>query len=376
MNWKACLFIWVFLCILPIGRVFDAHAVQTCDEWVIRVESVQGSVQARKAGQTQWVPVELRDTFCSGVTLRVMALSRAAVVLPNDAVLRLDENTTVTIAGMENKETALVDLLSGAVNFFSRRPRSLKINTPFVNAAVEGTEFFMKVERTRTSVVLFEGRLTASNAAGSLALTRGQGAVVEESQAPVLRIEARPRDAVHWALYYPPVLDYRAVDFPGPGAYEAIRKSMESYWRGDLSGAFAVLGTSCEDIGDPRCFVYKAGLLLTVGRAEEASSLADRALTVDPSNSQAFALQSVIAVTRGEKDRAPRPGEKSRDVGQEFFRRESCPFLRPAGALRHKGCAGESSGGRCPSPRQRSCLGQAFGVVAFLEICRKSPGCG
>ena len=47
-----------------------------------------------------------------------------------------------------------------------------------------------------------------------------------------------------------------------------------------------------------------AGLLLTVGRAEEASALIDRALAIDQANSQAFAVQSVIAVTRNEKERA------------------------------------------------------------------------
>ena len=53
-------------------------------KWFAKVVSVQGSVQARKLGEKQWIAVKLNDIFCPGDTIRVQEQSRAALVLPND----------------------------------------------------------------------------------------------------------------------------------------------------------------------------------------------------------------------------------------------------------------------------------------------------
>ena len=305
---QACLLIPTIFISIFVGFLFPgAGAAETCEEWVAKVVSVQGSVQARRVGETDWVPVRLNDTYCPGDMIRVQERSRAAVILRNENILRLDQKTTITFSGLEKERTFLLDLLTGAAHFFSRIPRTLKVITPFVNAAVEGTEFFVRVERDQTFLSIFEGRVAATNEAGSLTLTSGQSAIAQAGQAPVLRIVVRPRDAVQWALYYPPILDYRPVDFPGgaeTGWQAMVRKSIEFYWEGDLATAFSSLEGAPEDIPDPRFFTYRAVLLVSVGRVDEASVDIERALNLDPRNSHAFALQSIIAVAQNEKDRA------------------------------------------------------------------------
>ncbi len=62
------------------------------------------------------------------------------------------------------------------------------MTTAFVNAGVEGTEFFMRVEEDKTFLSIFEGKVLASNAAGSLILTSGQSAIAEAGKAPVLGV--------------------------------------------------------------------------------------------------------------------------------------------------------------------------------------------
>jgi tetratricopeptide (TPR) repeat protein len=290
------------------------RAAETCDEWVAKVVSVQGVVQARKAGEAEWVPVNFNDTYCPGDIIRVLELSRAAVVLRNEATLRLDQNTTITFAGPEKEQTLLLKLLSGAAHFLSRIPRTLKVATPFVNGAVEGTEFLVRVEKEQTFFSVFEGKVAASNEAGSLLLASGQSAVALKGQAPALHVVVRPRDAVQWALYYPPVLDYRPGDFAGGEETDwqtMIQRSLESYWQGDIARAFLWLEEVPEDVSDPRFFTYRAALLLTVGRVEEASGVIERALKLDPSSSHAFALQAVIAVVRNQRDRAFDLAQKS-----------------------------------------------------------------
>jgi ferric-dicitrate binding protein FerR (iron transport regulator) len=147
------------------------------------VVSVQGSVEVQRAGETQWQTVKLNDSFCPGDKIRVDERSRAALTLVNQPVLRLDQNTSITLGGVKEKRTSVVELARGALHFFSRVRRNLEVLTGFVNAGVEGTEGFIRVEKDRTFISIFDGQVLASNAVGSLTLTGGQSAVAEAGKA-------------------------------------------------------------------------------------------------------------------------------------------------------------------------------------------------
>jgi len=244
-----------------------------CEKWAGKVVSAQGVVEVKPAGETQWRPVKLNETYCPGDTIRTDRKSRADIALYNHPVLRLDQNSTVALGGMKDERTSLVDLISGAALFFSRVTRNLEVRTATVNAGVEGTEFFLRAEEGKTEMSVFEGKVLASNAAGGLPVTTGQSAVAEAGKAPVYRVVVRPRDAVRWALYYPPVIDPRPSDLKEEG-------------------------------NDPRFFIQRASQSLAVGREDEASTDIAKALALDPNNSDAFALQSIIAVTQNEKGKA------------------------------------------------------------------------
>jgi hypothetical protein len=171
----------------------------------------------------------------------------------NQSVLRLSANTTITLQDVKEERTSVVDLVKGLAHFFSRGPRSLEVQTPFSIAGVRGTEFFISVEEDKTLLSLFEGEVLAANSAGSLTLTSGQSAVAEAGKAPVLRVVARPRDAVQWALYYPPVLYFRPDEFPAGLDWQGmVRQSIQFYLRGDLHKAFDSLANVPSDIRDPR----------------------------------------------------------------------------------------------------------------------------
>jgi tetratricopeptide (TPR) repeat protein len=280
-------------------------AATPCDPPIAQMVSVQGNVVVRRAGQTQSQPARLNETYCPGDRIQVGEKSRADVALVNQPVLRLDQNTVITLPGLKEGRTSLVELVSGALHFFSRLPRNLEVNTAFVNAGVEGTEGLIQVEADRALVTIFEGRVMAANAAGSLRLTDGQSAVAERGQPPVLRTVVRPRDAVQWALYYPPVTYFRPEEFRGAQPWEGmVRNSLEAYTKGDYQQAFDALKGAPPDITDPRFFAYRASLLLGVGRVDEAGPDLERALKLNPNYSDALALQSIVAVVQNDKERA------------------------------------------------------------------------
>jgi tetratricopeptide (TPR) repeat protein len=294
---------------LSLGGFFLRHsltfAATPCDPWIAKMESVQGNVEVRRAGQTQWQPARLNDTYCPGDRIQVGERSRADIYLASQSVLRLNQSTTITLGGVREERTSLIELVRGALYFFSRLPRNLEFATAFVNAGVEGTEGLITVDAGRATVSIFEGKVLASNQFGQFSLTSGQSAVAEQGKAPVLTVVVRPRDAVQWAFYYPPTLTFRPGEFPTGAGWEGmVRNSIEAFLKGDLQAAFESIKGVPDTLAEARFFVYRASLLLAVGRFDEAGKDIERALSLNPKYSDAFALQSIVAVAQNDKEKA------------------------------------------------------------------------
>jgi tetratricopeptide (TPR) repeat protein len=309
-------YLFSFIVLIIMAIVFSSLSAygETCEHWVAKVVSVQGSVEVQREGETQWNPAELNARYCAGDTIRVLDRSRAAIALVNHPVLRLDQNSTITLGGVKEERTSVIDLLSGAAHFFSRVARNLEVRTATVNAGVEGTEFFIRADDDETLLSIFEGKVLASNKSGSLPITTGQSAIVETGKAPIVHLVARPRDAVQWALYYPPVIYHgsASVESYPDGDWQAkVQKSIDLLRAGDITGAFKSIEGVPEESQAPTLLAYRASLLLMVGRVDEADADMRRALELDPDNSESFALQSIIALTQNDRDRAIELAEKA-----------------------------------------------------------------
>jgi tetratricopeptide (TPR) repeat protein len=249
------------LYLLTIPSLLQA-AKQRCEPALARAISVQGTLEVRRARQTQWTAAGRDEPFCPGDAVRTGGNSRAAILFYPETVIRLDQYSSLVITAAETDTTpSLLELLKGAAHFISRDPRSLQIITPLANAAITGTEFLVRVDEDRTGVIVYEGRVEVSNAAGSVRIGAGQGAVAQAGQAPVAETVVRPRDAVQWTLYYPPVLSPNAP---------------------------------------VNALLQQAQRALAVGRVDAARDALSRVLAQDSNNSEALALQSVIALTQND----------------------------------------------------------------------------
>jgi len=82
----------------------EASPAKTCDSWAAKVVSVQGMVEVKQVGETEWKQSKLNDTYCPGDMIRVEENSRADIALVNQTVLRLDQNTTITLGGMTEEQ--------------------------------------------------------------------------------------------------------------------------------------------------------------------------------------------------------------------------------------------------------------------------------
>jgi len=253
-----------------MALITKSHAASACKTEVARVVSIQGIIEVRRAQENAWQQAGMDIILCAGDMIRARSQSRAALRLSNNSMLRLDQKTTITFPELrEDKGPSLLDLLDGAIHIITRTPKPFRIRTPFVNASVEGTEFFVGLEEDSTRVVVYEGKVAVSNEQGSLVLSDHEAAITPKGQAPRKEIIIRPTDAVQWALYYPAILDY---------------------WLSHESGASAL--------------IRQASHSLIAGQAAQAREIIRQVLQLDRNNSNAHALLAIIAVVQNEKDLA------------------------------------------------------------------------
>jgi tetratricopeptide (TPR) repeat protein len=285
----------------------SVYAEDVCQEIVGRFVSIEGKVDVQRDGAGGWRAAKLDLELCEGDTIRVDNRSRAAVQLINNAVLRVDQNSIISLLNLTDKgeEQSWLDLRKGAVQAFSRRPLRFKVDTPTLKALTDGTEFLVQAEEDRSLLMVLEGHVRVWNEKGSLTVAAGEAAAAEAGKAPELRTVLRPRDAVRWALYYVPVLYFRPDKFtPGADWQGKVRQSIDFYLQRDLQNAFESIADVPATIRDARFFAYRASLLLTVGRADEARADIGRALDLSPDDSHALALQAIIALVQNEKEKA------------------------------------------------------------------------
>ncbi len=284
-----------------------ARAAEPCANRVGQVVALQGAVDLQPSGSRGWRPAELEQALCGGDLIRVGERSRAAIVLLDDGVIRIDENTTMRLARVNREVPSLIETALGRLYFFSRRTRSLDVSTPFVNAAVEGTEFLVEVGSDRAQVVVYEGRVVAANDRGRLSLQAGEAAQALAGQAPASILLAQPRNAVQWAVYYPPVL----LADPGEAWPPAVRPAAAAARQGDAGAALAALEQVPARERGADFHALKASLLLSAGRTDAARHEIEAALGRDPGSARAQAVRAIVAVVEDRPDEAFAAGQRA-----------------------------------------------------------------
>lgn len=284
-----------------------ADAAESCTAVIGEMVSVEGDVEVQRGDAAGWQDATLGALLCQGDSVRIGPDSRGAIALVNDAVLRLDQNTTIQLIEVEREpdEPSLIDLVIGAFQSFSRSPRTLAVSTPYLNATIEGTEFALRVEPRRSLLTVLEGRVAAANEHGKIQVAAGQSAAAEPGKAPAPYVLVRPRDAVQWALYYPPILAAQAGQTQQqPGAPPVLADALALAGRGDATGALDLLDGVPAEQRDAQHHLYRSALLLDVGSIEEASAAIDQATAADPDAGLAYALRAVIDVVQNRKEAA------------------------------------------------------------------------
>src|SRR6266850_652229 len=275
------LLLFVFLITTSGIPAFAADVSAACSSPVARVVSVQGSIELLRARQNDWSKITRLDTpLCEGDRLRTGALSRAALFIQPETLVRVDQNTSISIS--QTAEETLVEFTQedvlpaaagayscGAGYFITRFPRKFRVNKPHLNAAVEGTEFLVAMRCESTELSVFEGKVLAAGAGANVFPTQtvssGQVLTIGGSEPPAIKLLVKPVDAVQWTLYYPPITPAAGV-VPVEDCRVVAQDNRAS------------------------CLIARAEQLLRAGRVDEARTHIGDALAAAPNSSDAKAL--------------------------------------------------------------------------------------
>src|SRR5262245_28152178 len=287
--------------LLVVGLQAGSAAAQQCAA-VGQLYSIDGEVSVQRQGA--WQRGVLNQTLCAHDGVRTGSLSRAAVMLSNENVLRIDQNTTMYLTNIvtEEQKPSVLDLARGAFQSFSRQPHALEVNTPYLNAAVQGTEFVIRAEAEEATLTTYEGVVRVSNRSGSTSVASGQSVSAAAGRAPRPFILVKPWDAVQWGLYYPPILAIEAAD--SSKLRPELAASLERAKQHDIAGALKALDRIPAGERDGSFYLLEAALLLSVGRVDEALKIINEAIARNDRAGLAYALRAVIEVVKNEKAKA------------------------------------------------------------------------
>ena len=175
---------------------------QPCEKLAATLESMEGGGVVKPLEDDQWQPVKVGHQFCYGDTFKLEEL-RAVLRLENDTLVKLNSGSVLKF--IPPKESFWVELVDGVAHFISRTPKSFTVKAPYVNAAVEGTEFIIAHDQQQDTVSVVEGLVVAENAMGSTRLQAMQQSSTTIGGAPSQALAISLPDVADWSLYYPPV---------------------------------------------------------------------------------------------------------------------------------------------------------------------------
>ena len=134
---------------------------------------LEGQVQVKRAGETRWATAQANMILGENDQIKVPAQSRAELILDNQSVMRLSENTALTLQKLEEekttgKENTRMDLSLGKMwvkvsKLFNPASRS-DVKTPTVIAGVQGTIYQLSVAGDQsTTIQVYEGAVNVYN---------------------------------------------------------------------------------------------------------------------------------------------------------------------------------------------------------------------
>ncbi|WP_372722778.1 TonB-dependent receptor domain-containing protein [Immundisolibacter sp.] len=231
---------------------------QACDHWLVRLASIRGVVEVQLPGAAGWRVARSGEAFCGDVSVRVGEGGSAVLELANDTVLRLSGLSAASIRQDPSAPTLTAHIERGRGHFLSRTRQRFDVSTPYLNAAIDGTEFLLSAAPQGDELIVFDGRVMVDGQS----VAPGQRLRVGSAGTRELEVAVRSREGLDWALYYPPL------------ATGALGEARQRLAAGDIPAA-AQLAAAAVRSDDPAQRAEAVALQAVIAIAQGDMTLAD-----------------------------------------------------------------------------------------------------
>jgi Flp pilus assembly protein TadD len=292
---------------LPIAGVcawlvFGVFALLSAEERSVgKIVHLRPEVEILRASGKIWEKAVVGRSLGPGDAVRTGPEGRAAVLMADETLLRLNGATQVTMAEVAPSAGWLslrriapaawhtlrstYQMLRGEIWFQNKnRDAAIDIVTPRVSMGVRGTEANIRVAPDESVVLtVLEGRIKAWNDLGSLDVYAREQAVARPGEAPQKRILVTPEDAVQWVLTIPRFVTVRGMAQEGADR-DALERSIRR---------------------------------LEAGEVAEAERSLRELVARKPRSAEAWSLLSVVHLVRGEKAGAMEAAKRATDLSPD-----------------------------------------------------------
>ncbi len=207
------------------------------------------------------------------------------------------------------------------------------VKTPAGDFSPQGTEFQMTVdpENARSTITSFDGEVVVSNSFGVqtnrfLEMTEVGFNTQPLDPTPIEAVQIN--NLIQWALYYPAVINPDELEWGDAAVPAALTNSLSAYRFGNLRLALELFPTDRLELEGAEK-IYRAALLLSVGRVDEVTNLlaewtdsgtdSGTPAPTNPNFRMARALRQLIAAVKFQEFPATTPDLASEWMAESYY---------------------------------------------------------
>jgi tetratricopeptide (TPR) repeat protein len=242
-------------------------------------EVIYATGQAYVRETTKWVPLKEKQQLNAGAAVRTGAFGQVALLLRDNTQLRVNQNSELTIKGVNPDETTAVELNQGHIWAQAKRflravtgavavaRPAVQVTTPTSTIGIRGTDWDVRLDPDgATTLTVLSGVVELSNPQGSITVAPNEQARSEAGKPPSKILLTKARDRIQWVTVYRPQPQRWAGD--GSPATADLVRAIEA---GEYAAVFPKL-EKLADRSEPAARLL-ADLYIAWGRATEAVTL-------------------------------------------------------------------------------------------------------
>lgn len=168
------------------------------------VLTTKGGEELQLKAAADWRTLYANQDVIGGDTIRTNDAGGVAILFEDRTQIRVGRNSTLVVKDIARSPTGETQLSLERGSIWARAARGgagVKVDTPAAAAAIRGTDWTLRTEGKKTSLLVLDGEVELANPQGSITVRRGEGGEAVVGQPPrkisVVNIDKREQILIY-----------------------------------------------------------------------------------------------------------------------------------------------------------------------------------